>query len=84
MTRKELDKLLEQYKGHAYGYEHAISSEETLEHERGMEEVAEKIWANVKQDSDITVDIPMTSTFDELVTEHGKDVIKDWLKAMLG
>ncbi len=25
----------------------------------------------------------MPTTFDELVTEHGKEVVKDWLKAML-
>ena len=76
MTKKELDGLLAQYKAHVYGYESACSGEEVLEHEKGMQEVSAKIWANMEHN-------PMPLSIDDLVSEHGKEVVKAWLKAML-
>ena len=77
MTRKELDELLEQYKGHVYGYEASCSNEEALECEKGMAEIRETIWTCI---NGLQV---VPESFVGLVKTHGKDVIKDWLEAML-
>ena len=81
MTRKELDGLLAQYKAHAYGYESACSDEEALECEKGMQEVSEILWTRINALQFVPVSMP--ESFDDLVKMHGKDVIRDWLGAML-
>ena len=35
------------------------------------------------QPNDLVPDISMPESFDDLVSKHGKDVVRDWLKAML-
>ena len=81
MTKKELDGLLAQYKAHAYGYESACSGEEVLEHEKGMQEVSEILWTCINALQFAPASMP--ESFDDLVRLHGKDVIRDWLGAML-
>ena len=75
MTKEELNKLLDEFGGYWHGWEEASSNEDRLSCQKGMQEVAERIWADME--------LSMPLTFDDLVSEHGKDVIRDWLKAML-
>lgn len=77
MTRKELSKLLNEFGSYWYGWEEASSNEDRLSCQEGMQETADKIWAGMEQQK-------MPESFDDLVKIHGKEVIADWLKAMLG
>ncbi len=81
MTKKELDKLLSDYYDYVYGYEAACSDEEALECEKGMKEVSEILWTCINALQFAPTSMP--ESFDDLVKMHGKDVIRDWLKAML-
>ena len=53
-----------------------------------MEKVSKMIWEKVNNqvlpaDDSNLIPISMPESFDDLVKIHGKDVIRDWLKAML-
>ena len=76
MTKEELNKLLDEFGGYWHGWEEASSSKDRSSCQEGMQDVAEKIWASMEHFS-------MPLTFDDLVSDHGKEVVKDWLKAML-
>ena len=86
MTKKEFDRLLSRFYDYGYGYEAACSDEEALECKKGMKEISETLWTcinGLQAPVSELLPVPMPESFDDLVKRHGKDVVRDWLKAML-
>jgi len=81
MTKEELNKLLDEFGGYWHGWEEASSNEDRLSCQKGMQEVSEILWTCINASQFAPASMP--ESFDDLVKMHGKDVIRDWLKAML-
>ena len=75
MTKGELDKLLNEFGAYWSGWTKASSDVDRASCQEGMEKISETIWADME--------LSMPESFDDLVKIHGKDVVRDWLKAML-
>ncbi len=88
MTHKHLNFLLDTYGFHWCMAKKAHANFVLENNKQVMEKVSKMIWEKVNNqvlpaDDSNLIPISMPESFDDLVKIHGKDVIRDWLKAML-
>ena len=48
ITRKEFDKLMDEYGNYTYGWDAATSDEEAAICQKGMKDTANKIWKEIE------------------------------------